>query len=158
MGYVEFPDGFQFSLFRYEENMETDYNQKWGVRTLDTEPYWYRAPLPLVQRVVQAILRYRFQFEDEYKEVTKKLDGAQFTFDEYALVKAWQMLETAYLLIQETPLEHDYLVDDTDGYAFRLHEEERFSLEVIGFDFEFFSLMNQAQAVSVLERFSIYTI
>lgn len=60
------------------------------------------------------------------------------TFREFARLKARQMIIQAQDLLAATIAEQGYTNSDRDGFGFRVHRGRRPTLEMVGFDFEYY--------------------
>jgi len=157
LGFVEFPDGYQFCLFESEPGLKTDiptdqltleimqseeayaeefmrtqHRAKELYHQRDDLFLWYKdqnvAPRPKgLARLGAAFRRERRPRPDE------------LTFDEFAKQKARYMITEASTLLARTIWSKDYTNSDVDGYALRVRPGERPILDVIGFDFEYYA-------------------
>lgn len=161
LGYVEFPDGYQFCLFESELGIKSDAPRYQLAREIMDSPEEY------ADEFEQASVRAK-QIYDERKDLLwgyedrdaavnkpkrfaisraarrhKKAYEAQpmpdeLTFEEFAQLKAKYLVDEARELLSHTMWDHDYTNSDMDGYAFRLHKGKRPTIEIIGFDFEYY--------------------
>ena len=151
IGYVEYPDGYSFTVFEFEEGLMGDYH--------------------ITPQLARAIQEHREQFEDEYHRVSsltsKYLESdlaflssrnrsAQrkanlwnslainrwrapaLSYEAFSRVKALKMQRNAVQRMKEIIFENGYEAHDLDGYAFRINTDKEVKLEVVGFDFEYF--------------------
>jgi len=146
IGYVEFPDGYQFVLFEYEDAFDNYSNN--FVDTFDS--------------LRGDILNHREDYIDEYnlvknrvitmvdpetEPVRSKLRSVlgkgilkfikHLSFEDYAEVKAYFMLFKAVRLMEDLAYDNGkYGLQDT-SHVFRFkREDNKTQLEIIGFDFE----------------------
>tara|TARA_B100000315_G_C14576959_1_gene588368 strand:+ start:111 stop:1556 length:1446 start_codon:yes stop_codon:yes gene_type:complete len=150
VGYANFADGYQFTLFEFEDGLTSN---------------------PLTP-LAYAIIDNRDQYEDEFQEVSKnlrnywnhesitfwydddtfmgklkyKLFGTEnpkntpkISFEEFARVKAFIMWNDAKGLLDEQMIRLGCDNSDVDGHLFRVNSfNGRPQLEIVGFDFEYF--------------------
>lgn len=164
IGFVTYPDGFQFSVFEYEEGLLND-----DVQT----------------RLAIEITNHREQFEEEYKLIAglaqkykdspevlafedqrtesglkaamkwlgiQKESPLQLTFEEFAMVKGLRMQRQSRELMEHAMLNNEYENSDMDGYAYRVHSNGGVRLDIVGFDFEYFEKVSPERAAEVRER------
>lgn len=146
IGFVSYPDGFQFAVFKYEDRLI-------GIKE--------------IYKVLQdEIINRRVEFEEEYLSVAARakrlvtdpridasskidrnipVDSLLLTFEDFALVKTYCMIREAENLRRNLLLQHFYDNRDFDGFAFRLHTQEGLKLEAVGFDFEYFEKITEEQ-------------
>lgn len=155
IGYVIYPDGFQFSIFGLEE----------GLLGLSES----------VRQLVKEILNNRQHFEKEFQAIStlayhftdnryvlafaenEKQSPSQLSFEEFAMAKAVRMQRQAKELMKETLIRNNYDNSDLDGYAFSVHDSENLRLEIVGFDFEYFLKTSPTESIDErLERHKDY--
>ncbi len=160
LGYVEFPDGYQFCVFGSEANLRADppdYQLREAILE-SKEDY--------LEEFAQISLRAREIFENRkdllrgyeirdarnkpkkiafskssrsYKKYIKDQPKSdELTFDEFAQLKSNYISDEAKELLSQTMLDRGYTNSDMDGYAFRLKGDRHPKLEIIGFDFEYY--------------------
>jgi len=164
VGFVEYPDGFQFSVFEFEEELEDSSEVN--------------------RLLIEGIVSHRKQFENEYallSSLVKKFkdspelsafqsknsvrglraimpwlrrarqeDPEPLTFDGFARVKALHMERRARRLMEEVILDLGYENFDTDGYAYQIRSDEnKFGLEIVGFDFEYYRKVSTERAAEL---------
>jgi|GEM_PF-5125086 len=150
IGYVTFPDGYQFVVFHKIENLNPlvlyTYPLHYGeVSKRYTNNGAQEKVIAFGKLLAEKIRAYRFQFELEYQEIMTYLpkryaDNTDADmFSAFASAKAWQLIEEGALLLELAPILRGYDVKDVDGYGYRLSESDRLTLEIIGFDYEFFT-------------------
>ncbi len=161
LGYVEFPDGYQFCLFESEPDLETgnptyqlareimdsaeEYAEEFGqTRERAKQIYDERKDLlwgldardaAATKPKRFAILRAARRHQKTY-EAQPKPD--ELIFEEFAQLKAHYLIDEARGFLGQTMWNHDYTNSDLDGYAFHLHKGKRPTIEIIGFDFEYY--------------------
>lgn len=155
IGYVKYPDGFQFAIFGFEEGLYGN----------------YEAVIPLARE----ILNHYEQFQEEFQIIStiaqkfkdnrevlafedrslKNQSSTELIFEDFALVKAFRMTRQANGLMKETLINNNYENRDLDGYAFRVHDNGNVGLEIVGFDYEYFS-KSKDEAVERLKRHKEY--
>lgn len=139
VGFVSYPDGFQFAIFEFEEGLIED-----------------RA---IIQQLATNIIEHQDQFRDEYQLIAKLVGDKHkdtlenLTFKEFAMTKALRMERQVNDLMEETAIINGYSNRDRDGYSYKITNEDQLQLEIIGFDFEYFSKMSSDQ---VTERLKIH--
>lgn len=160
LGYVEFPDSYQFCLFESEPDLNTDAPRyKLAHEIMDSSEEYteefeqtrerakqiyderkdllrgfdYRdaATKPKRFAISRAARRHKHNYEAQPKP-------DELTFEEFAQLKANYLIDEARELLSQTMWDHDYTNSDMDGYAFRLHKGKRPTIEIIGFDFEYY--------------------
>ncbi len=166
LGYVEFPDGFQFCLFESEPGMSTgrstpplardilaargEYEAEYQeVSQRAKEIYeqrkdllWNVEPdagtLPPPKRIAlsRAARRHKRLYREQQEQPESQPD--KLTFEEFAGLTASHMVDDGWKLLQQTVLDRGYVDRETDGYGLRLRKGKRPTLEVIGFDFEYY--------------------
>jgi len=154
VGYVEYPDGFSFVVFEYEEGLIE------------------RKSLNIF--LAKKIFNHKDQFMEEYQTISKLTDKyknspevlasesdqlkteLKLSFAEFALVKALRMERQALELMEETITKNGYSNIDANGYSFRVKEGDRLQLEIVGFDFEYFSKISPDQITERLEKHKHY--
>ncbi len=140
LGYVEFPDGYQFCLFESEPNLKTDGPKHQLAREILDSADEYTEEFEQVRERAKQVYDERKDllrgFDDRDAEVAKP---NELTFEEFAQLKANYVVEEAKELLSQITLDHGYANSDMDGYAFRLHKGNRPTLEIIGFDFEYYA-------------------
>lgn len=151
VGFVLYPDGFQFAIFEYERGLIPIYE--------------------IHDRLTKEILKHRKQFEEEYNLIANLLQRrfdtsvslswsarlkefiSKITFSEFAHVKSYRMIEQAYSLMGEMRIRNGYYNEDSDGYAYKIDTNRELRLEIIGFDFEYFFEMLSEDRVKFLELY-----
>lgn len=161
LGYVEFPDGYQFCLFESEPGLETDapqyqladeivdsaeeYAEEFAqVKQRAREIYNERKDLLWRHRDSDVIAGSRWQaFSTVFRRQKKAREDQpkpdDLMLNEFAQLKADRIIDEARDLLSQTMRDHGYTNSDLDGYAFRLHKGKRPIVEIIGFDFEYYS-------------------
>lgn len=157
LGFVTFPDGFQFAVFEFREGLI---------------PY-----SKALTQTAEAILRNRDQFDGEFQNLIDKVDAyldsptvlaypdkrrkevppsfmqrllkrvgltqespLELSFEEFANVKALRMLLQALSLKEKVTNQMGYSNSDWDGYAFTVHtDRDAVVVEIVGFDFEYYT-------------------
>lgn len=142
LGFVIFPDGFQFTAYEFKEGLISDDD--------------------IEARLVTTIMNRRDFFEREFRliaegaEKWKTTPGAlrylvegsgsslaeeelkPLNFDDFTKVKIRRMVERAKDLQQETIYSLNFTNSDADGHAFRIRSTPNVELEIVGMDFEYF--------------------
>lgn len=155
MGVVTFPDGYQFALFEHEGEMVSDRE--------------------IVSKLGKSIMGRKSQFAEEFeriarvvnenKENPQYLSGSSLlsksqerprpdlTFEDFARVKAQRMKRIAKGMLKSAVRQEGYSNSDTDGFAYRVGESDGIiQLEIVGMDFEYFSIIGHQDAQKKLGR------
>jgi hypothetical protein len=160
LGYVEFPDGYQFCLFETDlqakqvdistlareieavpESYEEEYDQvRQAAKKIyherdDLVPAYYDqlAGKPKRLPLSRAARRYKKAYRD-----MPKASSDELTFEEFAKLKANYMFQQASDMLRTTIFSKERVNSDQDGYAVILGDGERPALKIIGFDFEYY--------------------
>ena len=161
VGFVEFPDGYQFTIFEkvpdLEKNVElwkvTDeicqhkeaYKEEFNeVKNAARTIYNERDDLLYDKRFEKSSTKSRVSFI--YKLRRKKpvdadripLLNDELSFEEFAELKARSLQEEARDLLTNTIYEKGYVNSDLDGYVITMHKGARVRMQIIGFDFEYY--------------------
>ncbi len=157
LGYVEFPDGYQFCMFEAESGMETasptyqlelSILNSMGVHAEEfariqqraKEIYDERGDLLWAyedRRESQRAFSKKINFWKKASDDSPVVD--ELAFREFAALKAAYIVDEARELLSQTMYRHGYGNYDRDGHGFRLRKEgEQTVLEIIGFDFEYY--------------------
>lgn len=157
LGYVEYPDGFQFGVYAFEHEMR-DYS-----------------PTDNLERT---ILENRPEFESEFAEIAGSAEAFRehplvaerhvpkprpwqkwrrqpevpgLSFEEFAHMKARRMGDQAVQLYYDALLDAGYSNSDLSGWGFRLPTDGTVGLEIIGYDYEYYHPITQ-ERVAELRR------
>lgn len=138
VGYAVYPDGFQFALYEYEEGL-LDREQATPTLTQQIETHH-----EMFQEEYQAIQESIRRQAEEYREDPFKYylyeDLSQgLSLHDFAIVKTHVMMQKAKKLMENTMVEMGYPTNSDQDEAFRIKIEDGLKLEVLGFDFEYFS-------------------
>lgn len=162
IGYVEFPDGFQFVVFEYSSR----------ARSRRPEDEYYDGS-ELMEILIKQMTENREQFKEEYQKVARLAEeefvyspeasgysGAtseaallfltklirkqglrpvSLSFEDFVRVKAKRIFEQARGLLEAGQYGLGYSNNDHDGFACYIPKEDEVKLGIIGFDFEYFS-------------------
>lgn len=169
IGYVSYPDGFSFAVFEYEEGF---IEGRFTTSRLTKEILDHKDQfLDEYQLIVQLVDKYKdspevLSFDDRRSESglralarwlgLHKDTPPQLSFEEFAMVKALRMKRQASNLLEETIIKNGYNNSDIDGYSYRIKEGNQLQLEIVGFDFEYFSKMSPDEIPEELERYKQY--
>jgi hypothetical protein len=140
IGFASYPDGFQFSVFGFEEGLQPE--------------------AEVSAKLEQEILAHRDQFEEEYRLIQEHLielindlpfmeryqkrlgpyrgklpETTILSFEDFARLKALRLKRSAYSLFRENIVSEGFTNGDRDGYAFKVHSNGNVKLEIIGLDF-----------------------
>lgn len=142
LGYVEFPDGFQFCLFESEPDLQMQVSQTLAdaIKEASSE---YAEEFSHTRERAKQIYDERKDLiggfiEDDMSGEPGQLGDDELSFDEFAYLKAYHLVQEAGEMLGVAVLERGYNNGDTDDYAFRIRKGDRPVLEIIGFDFEYF--------------------
>lgn len=164
IGFITYPDGFQFSVFEYEEGLISDDIHSRLASEINTHREQFEEEYKLIAGLSQ---KYKdspdvLAFEDRHSERglkaamkwlgIQKESPLQLTFEEFAMVKALRMERQARDLMEQSMFQNEYENNDIDGYAYRVHSEGEVKLDIVGFDFEYFEKVSSERAAEVLER------
>lgn len=167
---VTFPDGFQFTVFEYQDGLLNE-NM-------------------VTPALAQKVLEHKERFEDEFATVRamaqrfkdhprvlvfehgrtesglkaifrwmrlRKKPVPELTFEDFAKIKAFRMQRQAKSLMEEVVIRNGYTNSDLDGYAYKINPQDgRTQLEIFGFDFEYFSKIDQNEIERRIKRRKAY--
>lgn len=159
LGYVEFPDGYQFCLFESDPGLKEKQCSRHDierevVKLIDE----YRQEYDAVSQRAKEIYRDRrdlLEYVVSKKQSSKiikfisgifnkkgnanRLQPDELTIEEFAEVKARSLESAALALLDKITLEHDFVNRDNTGYAISLRPGQHPILGVIGYDFEYYA-------------------
>lgn len=162
IGFATFPDGFQFVVFEFKEGLIPDREIHLALaqeiinkREAFEEEY---------QRVAVQAHRYMDdpRIASFYREPVgrlgpisrlirnRKQEPEELSFEEFAIIRAYDMRRRAHALMDRTVLQLNYTNSDLDGFSYRVSSNEEVGLEIVGFDFEYFSKIPEKDATSSL--------
>ena len=178
LGYVEFPDGYQFCMFEREPKIQKNGPGDALTRAIMESPDEYKEEFDQIQQSAKEIYHDRQDLLRHFGEQSstqkpkrfalspsarrrksKTIDEPQpdeLTFEEFAGLKAYYMIEEAREEYNTELLRRGYI--DGDGkkdYAFNVRAGSRPTLELFGFDFEYYE-KNVEDAASQLARNNTY--
>lgn len=161
LGFVEFPDGYQFCLFESEPDLQTNSPRHQLTRVIMDSAEEYAEEFEQTRERARQIYHERQDLlwgfdtgdttaarpkwfaisraarrRNRVHEVQPRPD--ELTFQEFAQLKAHYLIEEARELLSQTMWSRDYINSDMDGHAFRVRKGKRPKLEIIGFDFEYY--------------------
>lgn len=176
LGYVEFPDvnddGYQFTLFENEPDIDSRVTvTQLADKILESKEHYaeefekaktqakkvYEEHKDLLDNALKAeqytqpkkkrfALTKKAREEREYYESLPPPD--ELTFEEFATVKAYYLVEKAHDLFKATMREVGYVNSDNydTDYASKIRKDEtgRIGIDVIGFDFEYYEKIPQS--------------
>jgi hypothetical protein len=173
LGYVEFPDGYQFCLFESDPNLsENQLGYQSALHTLTKEIY--DSPDEYKKEYEDFLIRTKEIYEnrkdllpisDNHRSRSFKLlhiaqhlrkpkkkdkESSELSYEDFAQLKAFHMFNSGQLLLNKTMLEQGYINNDNNGYSYSIKKDKRVSLEITAFDFEYYS-KNYTKAKSILE-------
>lgn len=138
LGYVQFPDGYQFALFRYEEDLIS-------ARIVSSK---------LEEAILSDIANHRAEFLEISSRLIKylsdrrvlkftKSQGDVLSFESFAKVKtAYLIDETSKLLYESEKRAGYWQADSKDQRVFRIHKNGHVGLEIIGIDYEYYEKLH----------------
>ena len=146
VGFVEYPDGYSFTMFEKEEHMwpigdfgrgERAVQGMYAYEMIDN-PEHYECEFQIYKGLAEVIEESPEIFDIEIKSGRIK---TPLDFESFAKVKAEFDIDMAGLMYDRTLAKHGFNNTDHDGYAFKIYkssEQRRARLEMIGFDFEYY--------------------
>lgn len=167
IGFVSYPDGFQFSVFEYEDMTgDRDIGIKLASEIINhrkTFEQEYHGIAQLAQKYKDHHNITSFDDPIQRKEESgiqsilkrlriKRNHSIQLTFEEFARVKSQRMLEQARDLLDEAMTKNEYGNSDIDGSAYRIHTNGDVKLDILGFDFEYFEKISPEEATERAQR------
>lgn len=165
LGYVEFPDGYEFSIFDSVPDLEIKPPSAQLTQQIVASRERYEAEYREVIRGAQRIyeerpdLLSRFKYripnlpdsqpyfhddESTHKYVMK--DGGDLTYEQFAGLKAGALFQEAQDFLRTARWDEGYINEgysqqpnskENDGFGFRVRDSHPF-LEIVGFDFEYY--------------------
>lgn len=173
LGYVEFPDGYQFAMFDHLSDMEFSADPRSG--GLDG----------LRQRLAETILEHPEEYRQEYEELhkaaavelkrdpmlwtvtghrpvlSKRFAFSRFTrkqrqaadeqydlsYEDFADVKAQVVKEGARELLRDALPQNGYTNSDIDGFGYTVKPGPRAAVHVTAFDFEYYTPDTRSHAL-----------
>lgn len=166
LGYVEFPDGFEFCMFEkvpdliieatdaallleneiynnpdsFQEEFEAVREQ---ARILyEQDPKFAergetdRETLQKLKPKHPLLSRLRPGYRKDYEKA--KRDLTELTFDDYVEIKARLLVDEAHEILGKTIESNGYINKDIDGYGLRVIKGDRPTIQLVGFDFEYY--------------------
>ena len=157
IGYVLYPDGFSFVVFNYEENLQ-DYSAV-GVE-LENAIFSHRDQFEKEYQTICDNFNNLYVSPEIISDRWTRVGSAGFdkflhsklkrppkpTYDDFAKVKAYRMRRHAKNILSEMVARMGYDNSDLDGYAYRVRSQDQVKLEIVGFDFEYYSKMSKEKA------------
>lgn len=145
---VQFPDGFEFSIYEYAEDLLPQDSARDEVTAMihrHQEEYTHELEtlLPVARKLMKDT-SWRFPSlggTPLFRGILEKLGLLQpgLSFDEFAEVKARKLMNDARYALSRITAENGYRNRDTDGYSYRiLQKPEGEELQILGFDFEYY--------------------
>lgn len=151
VGFVTFPDGFQFVVFEFEENLisEEDLRGKLQVEIFNHQPQYQEE----YNRVLQSNERKGILNTIATKLKLRK--ETPLTYQQFAILKANRIKKRAENLLKKTIIQMGYDNSDQDGFSFRINSDpNQFQLEIMGFDFEYYSKIPDEEVQQKLARYN----
>lgn len=163
---VTFPDGFQFTVFEHEDGLveESSVTQALAQEILEHRDQF--------ENEFVAIQTMAGKFKDDPKVLAfergntesglktilqwlglRKEQIPELSFEEFAVIKALRMQRQARNLMKEIIIRNSYTNSDLDGYSFKINSQNgKPQLEIFGFDFEYFSKIDQDEIEERIKR------
>jgi hypothetical protein len=159
LGYVEFPDGYQFCLFEKEPDLDSRLPAYQLAREIMAVPERYTEEFEETRKRAREIYDSRRDLLWAYDQIGVPNEQPKrfaisraarrhnreyehqrnLSFQEFARIKARTLVDGAQELLSRTMWGQGYINSDVDGFAFRIGQgEERPTIEIIGFDFEYY--------------------
>ena len=155
LGYVTYPDGFEFVVFDHEEGLQDERTAGLELRRLILDnPTEYQEEYQQIQARSQEFKHYPAVVRAAEHRLPRTLVGAlallamrgvglgpksldkqRVTFDDFAAAKAAQIVAQGIDVHRAELRSRGYVDPDSDGVLYRVDPATR-RLEVIGFDFE----------------------
>lgn len=166
LGYVEFPNGYQFAMFESEPGLDAHYPLEQLVQEIVSNRDQFQDEYTQIAKQAKAIYEERtdlvkhldshnnplpkpkrFAFTKasrQYKKEYQSLPAAdELTFEQYAERKARIMIGEGKDLLADTILSQGYVNSDNDGYDIIVTKgngvDKRPGLSIIGYDFEYYT-------------------
>lgn len=142
LGYVEFPDGYQFCLFESEPDLDTEWPTAVLEAAINEKQDAYAAEFGEIAARAQDILRDRKDLIPRYlleDQPALQETTTGFSFEEFAQLKAGLTISHAKNTLTSVMQNQGYVNSDEDGFGFRIKPGEKPMLEIMGFDFEYYT-------------------
>jgi hypothetical protein len=163
---VTFPDGFQFTVFEHEDGLLVENSV---IQVLAQEILEHRDQFEEEYTAVQAMAG---KFKDDPKVLAFKRGNTEsglrailqwlglrkeqipeLSFEEFSVIKALRMERQARSLMKEIIVRNGYTNSDLEGYSFKINSQNgKPQLEIFGFDFEYFSKIDQDEIEERVKR------
>ncbi len=156
LGYAEFPDGYQFSIFEKEPELISHDS----ISIVEGELYSviveakaeFQDEFEQIKKAAQAISEERDDLLFVYKDPEhNKTEENELSFEQFAELKARNLRLQAENLLSDTIHKQGYINNDSDGFAYRVIRDKKPYLEIVGFDFEYYE-KDPKRAKEVLQR------
>jgi len=167
---VTFPDGFQFTVFDHEDGIieENSITQLLSQEIIKYREH-YEEEFTLISTMTETFKDdprvMKFEHGNTESGLSKinamlmkiglksKKQIPKISFEEFSLIKALKMQRQARSLLKEAIIRNNYKNSDLDGYAYRINLQNGSpQLEIIGFDFEYFSKMCHSDTKKRIQR------
>jgi hypothetical protein len=146
IGYVTFPDGYQFVLYDFEKGLQDEQNIVDNLReTIITRPDTYRATYEMVKHQYQT-----FPY-DWWVELTREQQGdmpRELSYETFAEIFARWMLDKGMQGYLQVRKDKNLFTTDHDGFGYKISNEG--NLEFIAFDMEYYVHSDLSQAERLL--------
>lgn len=152
LGYVEFPDGYQFCLFEDDTAVDGKFRTGDISRVVRGNPDRYQAEYEEVRATARKIKAERPDLVKERRYADVDAGPDELSYDDFARLKEYHLKMAAEEFLDETASMHGYARNDDYNYGFVTREEDgRAVVELINFDLEYY-LRNPGAASARLER------
>ena len=140
LGYVEFPDGYQFSLFEHERALSTTAPVGELANSILNDPKEFTDEFAQISEEAKQIYHQRDDLIDKFDPFAQEDEAPdELKVYEFAELKANALINQATELLSAQMRELGFTNSDTDGFGYVVHQGKRPTLEIIGFDFEYYS-------------------
>lgn len=160
VGYVSYPDGYQFTVFEFAEGLESYQDAYYSIQNeIIHNPEPYRKDFEELSRRVSLDSA---EFSDAYDSKArrlltfwkKRIFPRKLTVEQYAWVKANYMINKAKDLRHEVLLDHN--IQDRDhndfGYQVIKGDDGIERVGIVGFDFEYYKKEDSKRIKEIRER------
>jgi hypothetical protein len=157
VGYVEYPDGFSFCVYRFEPGLSPDFPETELKASMRANRAGLQGELDDISQRATQFMDHPYVRAAQHSEpepgVASKVRGRLGRllgrseagaptgnadhFDEYVAIKTSHMAERAALITKDTIEELGMTNTDQDGFAYRMPDPSEPVVEVVGFDYEY---------------------
>lgn len=154
LGYVTFPDGYQFSVFENVKNMiPTNRIAELLTTEIINHQQQYTAEYQKISKLAKKFKNHEVVNSlSAFLPITELKKPFQLSFEEFARVKALRWQRKAVNSVSEAILKRGYVNSDFDGYGFRIHSNHNLKLEIIGLDFEYYYRESEERIKEIIDN------